>query len=274
MTPGWHQERKEGLAIHYFQSEEAWRGVGVAFPADKWTIMRKRACGRAVWFRLRRLGDGTELWLGSAHHSQEVASAVHQHQVNQALRLLPPTGLPTILGMDANAAVGWTLHEQHGATAVGTDAKSNLMIGTLEYEGYRIVPPSQLQFHTPRSRPRKAEARGPCIDVMAAKHVGPAKVEILVDSHKLMDTDHDMVVAHVMLRASGRRYARRMDTRARVVTSVIPPQPSMDQETLKRLAVSKGTVEKRAAAKGSVWGLERVEADQRQSPHWMGGWVC
>ena len=146
VTPGWHEERKEGLAIHYFQSEEAWRGVGVAFPADKWTIMRKRACGRAVWFRLRRLCDGSELWLGSAHRSQGVASAVHQHEINQTLRLLPATGLPTILGMDTHAAVGWTFQERQGAMVVGTDAKSNLMVGTLEYEGYKVIPPKQSQF--------------------------------------------------------------------------------------------------------------------------------
>ena len=67
--------------------------------------------------------------------------------------------------------------------------------------------------------------------------MGPAKVEILVDSHKLMDTDHNMVVAHVMFRARSGNPARRVDTRARVVTSVIPPQPYVDQEILKQLAV-------------------------------------
>ena len=175
--------------------------------------------------------------MGTAHYSQGVSSAVHQHEIYETIRLRPATCLPTILGMDTNAAVGWTRTEEQGTTVVGTDAKSNLMIGTLEFEGYQVIPPSQAQFHTPTSRPRKQEAQGHCIDMLAAKHVMKARLEILVDSHKLMDTDHDMAVAHVTLRAQrGGAYCR-VDTRARVVTAVIPPQPMMDQEVLKHLAV-------------------------------------
>ena len=231
-SPGWHVEEKGPLTILSYQDDASRRGVGVAYRAKEWTVMRRKAKGRATWFRIRRLADGLELWLGSAHFSQGVSCAVHQNEVSNLLQLLPATTLPCVIGADGNSPLGWTRDDEEGTIVVGKEAKSNLMIGAVEKAGFRFCGPAESQFETPTSRPRKEGAHGNCIDWMACKHVGHGCLRVHVGSYATMDTDHEYVSVEVRVerRPPTERHRRRIDTRPRRVSGKI------NQEILKGLA--------------------------------------
>ena len=236
--PGWQKDEKGDITILSYQAEEAWRGVGVAFKGREWTVMRRKAQGRMAWMRMRRLADGQELWLGVAHFSQGVSCAVHQKEVQTALGLLPATTLPCILGVDGNAALGWTQDESMGTVPVGKEAKSTLMIGSLERAGFQLGGIPREQFQTPTSRPRKLNVGGNCIDFLSFKHAKMGSVRIHEGSFATIGSDHDCVVGEFLVPKTDteRRRKKKIDTRPRKLTGRIPPQTQVSQQTLRRLA--------------------------------------
>ena len=52
---GWDFQAKGPWHFHSFQDPECWRGVGVAYKAADWTMMRKKASPHGVWLRLKRV---------------------------------------------------------------------------------------------------------------------------------------------------------------------------------------------------------------------------
>ena len=75
------------MRIVSFRPPEAWRGTGILFNPGLWTVMRKRSTSRGTWFRMRRVQDGTEVWVGSLYVPP--SSPTRKHATVLASHLTP-----------------------------------------------------------------------------------------------------------------------------------------------------------------------------------------
>ena len=134
----WMELLQEGCySVHSCRDEDAWRGNEVAFRTSEWSLMRKKADSRGARFRLRRLSDGCQVWVGSAHFTQGAAKEVHSAEVHGFLCKLPATAV------DANAAVEWGGEADILHAMTGCDSKSDGMLHQFRERDW----PSYISYH-------------------------------------------------------------------------------------------------------------------------------
>ncbi|CAE7428891.1 unnamed protein product [Symbiodinium sp. CCMP2456] len=100
--------------------ESEWRGTGVLFKKDSWTLMRRLKAERGTWYRLRHVQEGSELWVGSLYLKPELSQDGHAVAVRDLLRALPTTNLPGILSGDTNSALSWGEDESGELASAGS----------------------------------------------------------------------------------------------------------------------------------------------------------
>ena len=99
---GWSYVREGPWAIHSHRDSTAWRGAGICYRADQWSLVQKRAVSRGVWCKVRQAADGEHFWIGSAHLTQGSTKEVHASEIHEFMQQAPGTGSPVLLGVDAN----------------------------------------------------------------------------------------------------------------------------------------------------------------------------
>ena len=234
---GWGFHSLGKWHVYTFRDENEWRGSGIGFRSDAWTLMRKKSSSNGMWARLRRIEDGVEVWCGSSYLSQGATREKHGAEVHSFLEALPPTTLPVVFGSDVNTPIKWTAAEGLRALPTGPESKGEYMIALLHSKGLELTAPASFQWDTPTSCPRRADAAGRQIDVVGHKHTQAGPAYIVPGSHSFLgDGDHDAVcqVFAVSVRPSGR--PRRPNLRPRVVTGIIQPPEVVNQKTLQHLA--------------------------------------
>ena len=233
---GWKTTECEGWRLLQYRSEDAWRGVALAYNPQQWTLMKKKQGGRGFWARLRHVQHGVDAWFGSFHFTQGCPQIQHASEVEEALSALPATTLPVLLSADTNASLGWTTGDkQHSDVAYGLDGKGVRMLEAFGSRSLRVVGIREGQENLPTSRPRKSGVKGNVIDVIAGARVRTGPLLIARDSHSIIGTDHEAVMCMVYLRGSG-ACPKRYDCRPRAVTKSIPVSTFLDQMALTTMA--------------------------------------
>ena len=231
---GWVFEQVGPFHIHSFRDEDVWRGNGIAYRADIWSLMTKKSDPRGAWFRMRRISDGVNMWIGSAHLTQGATTEIHSCEVHSFLSRLPATLLPTCFGMDANTPFQWEV-DGGGLQPCGKEGKGEGLLMQLREKGLDLTAPRMDQRHLPTCRPRKQNVQGRHIDVVGGKHGERAGKGIARDSHRILGTDHDMVVQKVIVRAGSYVARGRPNTRPKWVSGDVALPPELNQAELVKL---------------------------------------
>ena len=231
---GWDCIREGAWVIHSHRESDTWRGAGICFRADAWSLAEKRAASRGVWCRVRRTADGKHFWIGSAHFTQGATKDVHASEVYEFIQQMPNTDLPVLIGVDANTPFSWSMQDDTWIP-LGTEGKGENMVGLLLERDVRLTAPPRDLIHTPTCRPRKTDVQGRHIDVVGGKNGVLVGKGMIKDSYMFVGSDHDAVVQSI-LTEPGRNKFKRPNTRPkRVVGEVIIPA-EITQDALKTMA--------------------------------------
>ena len=118
--------------------------------------------------------------------------------------------------------------------AVSTDGRSLLFRDRVTASGLQISAPVRSQQLLPTSRPRQADRAGHHIDLFLTQRVLRGRVEIMVDSHQLLGTNHEALFGAFKTRRG--RVHKRCPTRPRVWTGGVDQVDFVDQSVLEDLA--------------------------------------
>ncbi|CAE7662879.1 unnamed protein product [Symbiodinium sp. CCMP2456] len=231
--PGWRTEKQGLWTLITCQPTGEWRGQGVAFQDEEWTVLQRVSAGKGIWLRLRHLISAVTVWIGSAHFSPGCTQAQYEEQVDACMKGLPPSPHPVIFQCDANAPIEWAEFEGE-VVAVGKDGKANELLGQLDRRGLRLDSPPPEQYRVPTSRPRQDGREGNIIDYMGSCRIVCCGLRVHVDSCHVLGTDHELLEGTYEVRAT--RKMERYDTRARTWTGSLPVVHHVDQDTLVRWA--------------------------------------
>ena len=233
---GWSFTEANGWHFHSHREESSWRGAGVAFRANTWSLMWKRKSDKGVWCRLRRVHDGVQIWFGSFYFSQGATKESHANEVHEFVQALPATTLPLIVGGDANAEIKWGEGRSGDVQPYSAEGKGEYMFGVFRERGVQFTAPSPEQRAVPTSRPRKADATGRQIDGVATRGVRFAVAKIVRNSYMFLGSDHDAVTHRVEIVCDR---AARQHVRPRTAPRQVTSRPSMpvtlNQDSMQRL---------------------------------------
>ena len=183
------------------------------------------------------LETGQELWVGSARLSTGVADDVTADEIQQFLSLRPPSTVASVLLADFNTHLRWTNAAGPLGQPMPTTGRADYLLNELGKQGYSLHAPASMQWDTPTSRPRRRNARGRQIDGVATKQTRRPDLSIDEGSFRQIGGDHDRL--QVVVPSSGAHAKTEgWETRRRVVTGVIPPQPGLNQTRVEQLAAS------------------------------------
>ncbi|CAE7734694.1 R1A1-element\ORF2 [Symbiodinium sp. CCMP2592] len=228
--PGWKTTYIEDRTLVQYRGEDQWRGNGICFPSGRYVCLRRKASDLGVWLRLRDVTLGTELWVWSARLSTGVTDDVTADEMQQVLQLRPPSVLASVVLADYNAQIRWTNAAGAQGQALPTSGRLDFLLGELDRQGYSLRAPGVEQWDTPTSRPRRRNARGRQIDGVATKN--SRKPEVHIDEGS---GDHERIEVRLPV-SLGKSPGPEWDTRPRVVTGEIPPQPGLNQTRMEQLA--------------------------------------
>ena len=231
-SPGWNQTRVGKWTVLTHQNDTCWRGSGLAFDAQSWSVMRRLFTDRGTWFRVRNAQHGVECWIGSVYLPPHLATGEMQTGLQEFLKKVPATTLPVYVTGDTNAAIKWS---SLNSSPYSGDSKGRALLDALLQHGFTLIPPKPSQLHQATSRPRKDPGSGRAIDWIACKRGLWQQMSIMTDSCFDLGTDHDTLILNTLARQTGERQ-KRITSGKRVVTSPPVLQDRIDQQVLRGLA--------------------------------------
>ncbi|CAE7455854.1 unnamed protein product, partial [Symbiodinium necroappetens] len=231
---GWATEKQGSLQILSHRSDKAWRGAGVAFKSEVWSVARRVASGRGVWVQLKHMKFGSLVWVGSVHLTPGATHSQSEQEMSEFLRGMPKGVNSVVCQCDANAGIRWSLQEEQ-VMAVGLDGKANGVLDQLKCKHLQVVPPAEEQFGVPTSRPRQVGRRGHIIDYMSVSGIAGASLHVHVDSHIVLGTDHELLEGSLVIRKGSS--ISRFSTKPRVWCGGVDKIESLDQQVLVDLAM-------------------------------------
>ena len=207
--PGWATEKQGLLQIVSHRGERAWRGAGVAFHTEVWTVVRRVAAGRGVWIQLKHLQAGAMLSVGSVHLTPGATHAQSKQEMAEFMGSSPKGAVPAVCQCDANASIRWRVLDGE-VMPVGVDGKANEVVSQLVNARFQLVSPGEGQWATPTSRPRQAGRKGHIIDYLSVRGIARAQLQVHVDSHIVLGTDHELLEGTCKIRKGtpNRRFHR------------------------------------------------------------------
>ena len=234
---GWHVVDHGRMSAVLYQDLVMYRAVGIMYDKSKFRVRKRKRSARGVWVLLEHLASGRELWVGSLHLPvNEVVEEVDRFTA-EFMEALPATDKPALLLGDMNTHFTWRVQGEVAEPCSMHSRWSKLRQATVE-RGLVQIAPGGGDAQAPTFVPRRAGASSTQIDgVFAARcHVTPVQVER--DSRHEVGTDHERVRAWLLLRGPRRGLvgAKHRAGGPRSVCSVPPPQTSIDESALQRLA--------------------------------------
>ncbi|CAE7949162.1 unnamed protein product [Symbiodinium sp. KB8] len=230
---GWATEKQGSLQILSHRCDESWRGAGVAFKSEVWSVARRVASGRGVWVQLKHMKVGSLVWVGSVHLTPGATHSQSEQEMSEFLRGMPKGANPVVCQCDANAGIRWSVQDEH-VMAVGLDGKANGVLDQLKCKHLQVISPTEEQFGVPTSRPRQVGRRGHIIDYMSVSGVAGASLYVHVDSHIVLGTDHELLEGSLVVRKGSS--INRFSTKPRVWCGGVDRIESLDQRLLVDLA--------------------------------------
>ena len=231
----WSYSKEDNWAVHSYREPSCWRGNGKGFRASDWTLVAKKTAGLGIWCKLKSSHTGSCLWIGCAHLTQGSTAEKHATEVHEFVLGMPTERLPLVVGIDANTPLTWTRRGQE-LEAAGKEGKGEYMAGKFMEQDVTFTPPPLPQRGLPTCRPRNQEAQGRHIDLLSVKHALAQGKGILVDSHKHVNSDHDVVyqTLHIQGKSKGRQ--RRPNSCPKRVSGNVTIPEVLNQPALCELA--------------------------------------
>ena len=192
---GWQTDQKDGWVSLSHRHEDRWRGAGILYREKSWRVVRRIATDRGCWFRMRHVEFANEVWVGTAHIDPGCTQQVHREAVHEHLSRLRATTLPIILACDINSHIRWEHDDDGVPQPLGRDGKTVGFLDAIAGRGLQLVTPSPDSLHRPTSRPRQEGRVGRQIDCLCYKGLSIPRVEICVDTHRCLGTDHELLRA-------------------------------------------------------------------------------
>ena len=230
---GWSYSELAGKRLVTHQSAQQWRGTGLWYDGSVWCLVRKIGTAKGTWFKLRHLEGLWELWLGTSHFTPGVPAEGYETEVHDHFAGLPRTAHRVVYQGDVNTGFAW-VPEGDGVSAVVKEGKGNILHKVMVEAGFTMGVPDVSQLHTPTSRPRQAERRGQCIDVMAFRNLRFDSWKVHVDSYLSLGTDHELCESCFAVKVQ--REHIRHETRPRTWTGGVTQIDGLDQDGLEVLA--------------------------------------
>ena len=235
---GWHVIDHGRMSAVLHQDVMMYRAVGIMYDKCKFRVRKRKHAAKGVWVLLEYRECGREMWVGSLHLPvNEVVEEVERFTA-EFLAALPATDSPALMLGDMNTHFTWRVQQGIAQPRHIHSRWSKLRQATVE-RGFTQVSPCNEDIQTPTFIPRRAGASSTQIDgIFAARcHVTPAQVE--KDSRHEIGTDHERVMAEVLLRGVRTRDdSRHKAGGPRKVVSTPPPQPHIDDKVLSKLATT------------------------------------
>ena len=230
---GWSTQKLEGLTLTSHRDKSQWRGQGILFDAMTWSLTKRAAGVKGVWFKMKLLSAGTSLWLGTFHLTPGISQVEYSAELQSFLDKRPRDGLPFLLQGDANAEIAWST-VLSSVEAVGQGGKGSLLLAAFSEVGVVACPPLPAHRDLPTSRPRQDSRQGHQIDVFGVSRLYCSGVAIHEDSCFMLGTDHELLQGSFVLRGKGRWDQHHTGPR---VWKGGPQQiTALDQEALERMA--------------------------------------
>ena len=223
------------LAGGRIRDADTWRCCGICYRTAEWSLMRKKWDSRGLWLRLRRISDGIQLWVGSAHLTQGATKEQHASESHSFMQKLPASSLPVCFGVDANTPFAWGLTGD-GMIPTGKEAKGEGLLALLRERGAHLTAPPGEQIHWPTCRPRRQDVRGRHIDVVGGIRATTRGVGIVEGSYAWVGSDHDAVVQQVEVRVPTGNYGKRPNTRPKQVVGEVCVPEVVNQDALVNMA--------------------------------------
>ncbi|CAE7305768.1 unnamed protein product, partial [Symbiodinium necroappetens] len=208
-----------------------WRGNGILFDSDQFVCLRRKANHVGVWARLRHVATQVEVWVGSARLSTGVTDDITAGEVQELLASNPQL---VVFMADFNTRMAWSRGGGRGCFRPTTGRADNLL-AEIEGRGLQFCPPSEEQWDTPISRPRRAGAKGRQIDGVAISGAPLPCISIEERSYTQIGGDHDRVSLKLEIAGKGRG-PQIIATGPRIVTGSLPSLGEVDQDVLMKLA--------------------------------------
>ena len=234
-SEGWTVEHSKQWTTVAHRHPSVWRGCGLTFQSDSWTLLKRVSTRKGVWFKVRVREGSDSLWIGTCHFTPGCTVAQFEEEAEDFFRGLPKNASQVVFQGDVNAAFGW-VRDGAEVTPVQKDGKGGILLKVLLERGLVLVSPVDCQFEVPTSRPRQIGRTGQHIDVVARNGLHAAPVRIHVDSYMKGGTDHELLPGEFKIGA--RRPRKRRQTRARVCSETFGTITHVDQAVLASLAVS------------------------------------
>ncbi|CAE7361985.1 unnamed protein product [Symbiodinium necroappetens] len=195
-----------------------WRGNGVMYRTGEFTCLRRKANHVGTWVKLRHTKTQAELWVGSARLSTGVTDDVVAEETQELLQLRPPRPNAAVLMADFNTKLCWSAGAGSRGHVRPTTGRADHLVTELEGRGDNGTFP-----RADRGDPEREADR-----LMVLRSRGfplPTSTSRRKPSEKSEETTIASTSASVLrLRDGG------------IVSGQIPSTPSLDQETLMRLA--------------------------------------
>ena len=86
---GWSVERHTGWQCVSHREAHLWRGTGVVFHPDVWSIRKRIHARRGTWFKMKHLQTEEIFWFGTAHFSPGIPVAQYEEQLSGYFGALP-----------------------------------------------------------------------------------------------------------------------------------------------------------------------------------------
>ena len=268
-VPGWQTisgQRYQGII---YQNYMMYRSVGVMYRADRYQLLKKRSSTRGVWVQLRHVGTQVKIWIGSLHLPNNLATEENARLLGEFITAGPKTGERAVVLGDYNVQFKWR-SEAGGAEPDVLTAKWASLRQRFSEAGFQQVPPLEPQFRTPTFHSRKGTVSSTQIDGIFVTGNDRRHVNIAEGSRHELGTDHDRVEMLLDIRASNAKRDGRVGAGgARVVCRDIPPQQTVNQQTLQQLAqkytkpVSLGGKFKASAAVDTLKDIAKAGKDAR-----------
>ena len=233
---GWQTDTADSWTMLNYRHADRWRGTGILFKSVVWKVVRRLASDRGTWFRMRHVLLGCEMWVGTAHLDPGCTQVAHRAAVEDHLGKLKPTTLPILCAADINSPLRWEHTNDGDVQPFGKDGKTVGFLEAVSGRGLRLAPPRDHQLLTATSRPRQAGREGRQIDCICYRGASVTQLDIHVDTHRALGTDHEMISCGVQMR--GQKGRQSYCTRPRVWVKGPATIEKIDQPTLTHMAKS------------------------------------
>ena len=159
---GWSETQVwDKFSLMSYQPHDGYRGTGIAFNTQQWTLLKRKATEHGTWYLLLRAESSKRIWFGSGYLSTGINKDAHISEVQTLLEGLPPTSEMVVLGADLNTRLDWA---EDGEDKVITSSAGKTQAMLDHFGARRLQGVPQMDVSAQTFWTRKTPSSGSQID--------------------------------------------------------------------------------------------------------------